>query len=331
MSIIQGQNAEASDFINESERDGTKANDAGRVAKLESDGFLTPAFIRDVSARVKRSADFQLAAAAIDCGIDWNSEDFDTHAAHDNTLTDSTALYNYPYSGSDGSITLDATTDWAYGSFTTPNDGAYRVLKTIRPALAGISGSSHTARMLLRTNPTGSNLATSEDKTFSNSAIADGPTFNISAVLAPNTTYYFVLQHVTDGGNSIGVGTQSGVGGAGTSNNSGSSWTTQTYGINAVVTTTTSRHLATPATGKYLINVNIRSGSAANKLLKLWANATLIAAKNADGSSADAGVSLSTIYQLTAGDFVFPTLQVASSDTDDVDNEGSYFEMIRLR
>lgn len=42
----------AEDFINESEADPTPANDEGRVAKLESDGKISPRFLKDVSAEV---------------------------------------------------------------------------------------------------------------------------------------------------------------------------------------------------------------------------------------------------------------------------------------
>jgi len=45
MPITTGQNAEASDFINQSERDATPSNDAGRVPKLESNGKLHPVFL----------------------------------------------------------------------------------------------------------------------------------------------------------------------------------------------------------------------------------------------------------------------------------------------
>lgn len=45
--IIIDNVAVAEDFINESERQATKSDDAGRVAKLEADGYLHAAFIRD--------------------------------------------------------------------------------------------------------------------------------------------------------------------------------------------------------------------------------------------------------------------------------------------
>lgn len=45
MSITPGSDGDASDFIDESERDSTPANDAGRVPKLESDGRLHGAFL----------------------------------------------------------------------------------------------------------------------------------------------------------------------------------------------------------------------------------------------------------------------------------------------
>lgn len=49
MAITPDQTAEASDFINESEADAVPANDAGRVPKLESDGKLSPYFVRGIN------------------------------------------------------------------------------------------------------------------------------------------------------------------------------------------------------------------------------------------------------------------------------------------
>jgi len=46
MTIVAGQTADANDFISESERDATPANDVGRVVKIESDAKVHPAFIR---------------------------------------------------------------------------------------------------------------------------------------------------------------------------------------------------------------------------------------------------------------------------------------------
>ena len=46
MGIVNGSDILASDFIYESEKDPTPANDAGRVPKLESDGKISNAFIR---------------------------------------------------------------------------------------------------------------------------------------------------------------------------------------------------------------------------------------------------------------------------------------------
>lgn len=45
MAITAGQIVRADDFIDESERDGTPANDEGRVAKLEDDGKISNVFI----------------------------------------------------------------------------------------------------------------------------------------------------------------------------------------------------------------------------------------------------------------------------------------------
>lgn len=45
MPIITGQNIVASDFINESERNGTPSNDSNRVAKLQDDAMVHPVFM----------------------------------------------------------------------------------------------------------------------------------------------------------------------------------------------------------------------------------------------------------------------------------------------
>lgn len=52
MSITGGSTGLASDFINQSEANGTPANDAGRVPKLESDGKLNGFFMRPPVRRV---------------------------------------------------------------------------------------------------------------------------------------------------------------------------------------------------------------------------------------------------------------------------------------
>jgi hypothetical protein len=52
MSITAGQDAVASDFINNAQRNGTKANDAGRVPKLESDGYLHFDFLKDIKSKL---------------------------------------------------------------------------------------------------------------------------------------------------------------------------------------------------------------------------------------------------------------------------------------
>jgi len=47
MPLINGQNIDESDYIDESEKDATPANDAGRVTKLEADGRLGVFFTRN--------------------------------------------------------------------------------------------------------------------------------------------------------------------------------------------------------------------------------------------------------------------------------------------
>ena len=50
MAITQGQNANASDFINAAGRNATPANDAGKGVKLESGGKFSEAFIQSLLA-----------------------------------------------------------------------------------------------------------------------------------------------------------------------------------------------------------------------------------------------------------------------------------------
>lgn len=59
--IVQGQNANASDFINKSERDATKTNDAGRVPKLEASGFLSEQFLNKGKASITYNQDGKIA------------------------------------------------------------------------------------------------------------------------------------------------------------------------------------------------------------------------------------------------------------------------------
>lgn len=70
MSITTGQNADAADFINESERDAVPANDNGRVPKLEGDAKLSPVFLRDQLASDGSDGDLTITSGTttIDCG-----------------------------------------------------------------------------------------------------------------------------------------------------------------------------------------------------------------------------------------------------------------------
>jgi len=328
MSITAGQDIVTTDFINESERDATPANDAGRVPQLESDGYLHRNFIRDVSVRVKRATAFQMAAAGLDDGIDWDSEDFDTASMHA-TPADGTPVYALTTGGA--FINLAAVTDWAYQSFTTPNDGVYRLLTRVETSFAGHSGSSHSARLHLRTTAAGSDLAVSENKSFSNPSVPNIATWSFANyVLLPNTTYYMVVEHSVDGGDDMLIETTPGAGGAATSSDSGGSWSGQTYGLNMTIYVRTGRHFVVTEAGKYQIQANINSGTTSNKTLKLWVNQSVIASKVVDGSGAAAGAEISTIYNLAVGDFVLVTLSTVSSGSTDVLAEGSFFSMHRI-
>lgn len=67
--ITAGSTAKASDFINNSERDTTASNDAGRVAKLEDDGKLHPAFIGGLVADITVGEDIDGSTTPKACFI----------------------------------------------------------------------------------------------------------------------------------------------------------------------------------------------------------------------------------------------------------------------
>lgn len=84
MSITTGQPTAASDFINNSQRNATPANDAGRVPKLESDGKLHANFISMAFAGVRAiqtSGDTTGTTLSL---LTFTAEDFDTDGFHDN-------------------------------------------------------------------------------------------------------------------------------------------------------------------------------------------------------------------------------------------------------
>jgi len=81
MAITAGQNALASDFITESEKDATPSNDAGRVPQLESDGKLDGYFTKN---GFKPNAGATINGATLPVPVYQNKSDNEVYACDGN-------------------------------------------------------------------------------------------------------------------------------------------------------------------------------------------------------------------------------------------------------
>lgn len=324
MSITAGQNAVASDFITNAQRNGTKSNDSGRVPKLESDGYLHNDWIKDVSSRLRLGGNHQLGATSVELAIPWDTEDFDTASIHDGT-GESTL---YTEATEDGTSGASATSTWFLQEFTVGAGNKKVTRATVK--LGSQDGSTVSAQCHIRSSPTGSNLASSQTVSMTNTAAAN-KTFYFSDYTFSAGTYYLIIQPISLGGGTLIVARDDGDSGAQTSANSGSSWTPQSYSINAGIHADTRQYLKAPETGKYLILATINAGMSQTKTVRLKVNNTVIAAITSGDASFDGGIALTSIYSLTANDIVTVTLNQSSSASDDVQASGSSFEIIRIR
>lgn len=91
--IQQGQNANATDFIAQSERAATKTDDAYRVPKLEEHGFLSELFINAGKATVTYNQNGQIATYV-------------------DTRSTPNVTYTFSYSGDFLTSVTDGTNTW---------------------------------------------------------------------------------------------------------------------------------------------------------------------------------------------------------------------------
>lgn len=328
MAIDQGENGNASDFINESERNGTPANDDGRVAKLESDGYLSRSFLRVTAARIKRSSNYQLPATGADYAISWDSEDFDTASLHDNTAEATV----YSETTRNGEETAGATTDW-FGQAITISSGQRNVVRGsvwLRHTL----DSSNSIEVVLRSSLTGADLATTGTLTFNPSGTSESELyFTIpDYVISTPGTYYVVVKTSTyPGAGTFNCRKNTSGSGGWRSDDSGASWTSVTGGYAMSIYTDNRRYIKAPAAGYYLALVNLNSGVGVDKTIKLKKNNSTMMTWLADSDgTVEASLNYSTILSLSADDIVYPTINQASSASDDVLSDGSSFELFRL-
>lgn len=321
MSIASGSDGLASDFITKSERNGTKSNDSGRVAQLESDGYLDPEFLKDVSARVRASTDQGSGV------IPWDTEDFDTASIHGST--GETAIFND--NTTDADETSAATTDWFAQQFAT-GAGDYLITKASF-YLQHTLDSSNTVEFVLRSSLTGADLASSDSGQFTFNPSGTGVTqvdVNFRYKCSPSTTYYLVIKVITYPGSGQLTARRNSAGSGGwRTDDSGASWTAVTGGYKAQVYTNSRMYFKAPEAGKYLIIFNY-DGDTSDKTIRMYVNNTVVAKQTIEtadpaGGTVAGGGNLMTLYSLSANDIVFVSTDSA------LEADGSTFEIIRLR
>lgn len=306
------------DFIQKADRNATKSNDAGRVPQLESDGYLDPEFLKDVSARLRLSGDYSYPAdeANNDIGLDWDTEDFDTSSLHG---TAEETMYNV--TTEDASESISATTTWFAQEFAT--GASQRTISRIVLYGAGSGDGSDTVVVSIRSSLTGADLV--EGETRSIGAGANQTFYFPDYKLDPSTTYYLIVRTTSLNGSfnlkkyNSGSGFQS-------STNSGSSWTPQAYGMTVSIYTDTRHYFKIPEAGKYLVAFNFESGGNNDYTIKIKANNTTLAIRRVENSGSTAtGGSLFVIYSFSANDIVYAT------STGSTEADGTTFEIFRLR
>jgi len=218
----------------------------------------------------------------------------------------------------------DATEKMSQEFTTTSGDN--KLLKRVfftANAIGG-TGSPDTATVSIHSSRTGVALYTTNNIEILSTSDTIIVAYFEGVVLEPSTTYYIIFNWIggdtfmIKGNNSSGVGFS-------VSDDSGSSWTNvinKSINVNLIYDGRT--YFKIPSDGKYIINFNLSSGEAGTKKIKIYKNETAII--NMETFSTTSGWSqatFSTIYDLSIGDFVYPTVNASSSDSDDVKSLGS--------
>lgn len=327
MTISVEDDAVASDFINESERDGTKANDDGRVPKLESDGYLSPSFVRDVSARLKMTGDYSLVDNNINAIVQFAEETFDTHAM--TSISGDILEFDQNIAGGDN-LSTTVNTKWWAQEFTT-GANPFVLTKALIKWASG-SGSQVSMRGQIRATLGGAALVESDkdmtttDTSGSTQKSVHFPPYKLEA----NTTYFFVFKTVDVNGTSIIWLHDDDSTGGYESTDSGANFASTGGGFNIVVVSNDATRFKIPQTGKYLVIANIAGGNDVDKDIAIWKNNTRVAIFTVNaGSSIPIGEAFSTLLELTAGDMLSLTVACGTAGTAILAH--STFELIRLR
>lgn len=328
MAITNGITATAADFIIVAERNATPANDSGRVPQLESDGYLSRAFLQDHSVRVKRLTDYQLSTTGKDVGIEWNSEDFDTASMH--SIAANSNLYNETTDNAENEAL--ATTNWFSQDFTT-GAGDFNVT-TIQFNGRHSLDSDNNVEIVIRATRNGADLYTSGTLNFNGTGTAITQLTHVvpDFILSPSTTYYCIVKTISlPGAGSFFMREKATGTGGQKSTDSGVNWTTTGKGYVMTIQTSNSRALVCKAAGKYLLVGNLNSEVTSNRTVKIKVNNTVVASHVVDGASTNAGTSIQTLYSLALEDKVTMTVNSVSTGATDVSATGSSLEMIRLQ
>ena len=189
--ITAGSTAKASDFINNSERDATASNDAGKVVKLESDAKIHPNFIKNLGADVLVGEDIDGSTTPKACFVSDGSIDT-TDIVDVGGAGGTPYLTLDPNEAAGGIVDIgeyDYITQFSWANAFTDNIDAN---DTISGEIFAVDGSNV---------PTGSALAV---KTQTH---GDGYTFIFDTPLAVtrNTVYVFVVRNqASNAGEKIG-------------------------------------------------------------------------------------------------------------------------------
>jgi hypothetical protein len=128
MSITAGSNALASDFINESQRNATPANDAGRAPKLEADGKVHPFFTRNAGTP---NAGETINGATLPVPVYQNKTDNEVYACDGND-TDKLKFLGFAISNSTNGNLIQMQTNGIVKGFSGLDEGEkYYVSDTV--------------------------------------------------------------------------------------------------------------------------------------------------------------------------------------------------------
>lgn len=273
MSINAGDDILASDFINESEQNGTRSSDVGRVPKLESDGYIARSFVHSNHKSSGLLAGETITGASTPQACFILSEQrinrFNVVSNVETSIENDFEVYD------------DTTNDnrigyiFSTGSFDRITGFAFR-----GRAQGTISSDSYVCELFAvdgSNNPTGAALG-SKAFTQSNASWSSSQAdqdhwyiqFDSPITVSTSTTYIIVIAETTQGGdtsNNIKVDVNSGAGSSRYSTNGGSTWSAGYPGQSGggFARTIVYGHLSTTINGGTIGRVYLSDGNDPNR------------------------------------------------------------------